>query len=403
MENTMFPKDFVVGGLHCGVAKKKEKKDLALFYSRRPAVAAAMFTGNLVKAAPVLVSARHLDADRPVRAIVANSGCANACTGTPGLNDAEQMCRYVAGAAGIAAGEVLVGSTGVIGRRLPMAKVQRGIRTLWSDIAAGHHDPAAATAAIMTTDTVPKTAQRTITAGGRTINIWGCVKGSGMIHPDLKPHATMLCFILTDAVIGRSELAAALRHAVDESFNCVTVDSDTSTNDTVAVLANGAAENARLKKGTAACAQFARALDAVCLDLAKMIAADGEGATHAIEIAVRGAADDRAAKKIAATIATSPLVKTAIFGKDANWGRVIAAAGRAGVPIDPAKVEIFLGDVRVARRGMDAGFSEARVRKVLERREIAITVDLHMGRGRATYYTCDYSFDYIKINANYRT
>jgi glutamate N-acetyltransferase/amino-acid N-acetyltransferase len=224
-----------------------------------------------------------------------------------------------------------------------------------------------------------------------------------MIHPDLKPHATMLCFILTDAVIGRSELAAALRHAVDESFNCVTVDSDTSTNDTVAVLANGAAENARLKKGTAACAQFARALDAVCLDLAKMIAADGEGATHAIEIAVRGAADDRAAKKIAATIATSPLVKTAIFGKDANWGRVIAAAGRAGVPIDPAKVEIFLGDVRVARRGMDAGFSEARVRKVLERREIAITVDLHMGRGRATYYTCDYSFDYIKINANYRT
>lgn len=399
----MLPKDFLVGGIHCGIAKKKDKKDLALFYSKRPAVASAMFTANLVKAAPILVSAEHLEASGCMRAIIANSGCANACTGFPGKRDAEEMCRMVAEQAGIRPAEVLVASTGVIGRSLPMACLPKGIRALWKAVANGKNDAAAAAEAILTTDTVTKTAARRISAGGSEINIWGCVKGAGMVHPDLKPHATMLGFILTDAAIERKDMDTAFRSAVEDSFNCVTVDGDTSTNDTVFLLANGAAENAKLKKGTAAYAEFARALAAVCLDLARMIAADGEGATHFVEIEVRGAADGHAAKKIASAIATSPLVKTAIFGEDANWGRIIAVAGRAGVPIDPAAVDIYIGNILVARHGMATDFSEAKARKVLGQKDIKVVLDLNMGNGRATYYTCDFSIDYVKINANYRT
>jgi len=399
----MFPKDFLVGGTHCGIAKKKDKKDMALFYSKRPAVAAAMFTANLVKAAPVLVSAGHLDKSAHIRAVVANSGCANACTGSRGKQDAEEMCRIVAEQAGVKAAEVLVASTGVIGRNLPMARLPKGIRALWNTVAAGRNDSRAAAEAIMTTDTFAKTAARTINADGSEITVWGCVKGSGMIHPDLKPHATMLGFILTDAVIGRKELDAALRHAVGASFNCVTVDGDTSTNDSVIVLANGAAGNAPLKKGKTPYAVFSSALDAVCLDLARMIATDGEGATHLIEIEVRQASNDRDAKKIAAVVATSPLVKTAIFGKDANWGRIIAAVGRAGVTINPSLIDIYLGDIMVARHGMGTDFSESKALKVLEQKDIKISIDLNMGKGQAKYYTCDYSIDYIKINANYRT
>lgn len=399
----MLPKEFSAGGLHCGIAKKKGKKDLALFVSRRPCVCAAMFTRNLVKAAPVLVSQDHLKSGGSVRAVVANSGCANACTGIEGRRDAEAMCHAAARYAGVQPREVLVASTGVIGRRLPMAKVQKGIAAAWRMIADGRSDEHAAVEAIMTTDTCKKISSRKITVGGKTVTVWGCVKGSGMIHPDLALHATMLSFILTDACVAPRDLKAALENAVDNSFNCVTVDGDTSTNDTVIVMANGAAGNSELRKGREGYAAFAKALAEVCLDLAKMIAADGEGANHFVEITVRGAQDPTAARKVAATIATSPLVKTAIFGKDANWGRILAAAGRAGVKIYPEKADIYLGGILVARRGMGTDFSEAKAKKVLEKKDLAIVVDLHQGSGQAIYYTCDYSLDYIKINANYRT
>jgi glutamate N-acetyltransferase/amino-acid N-acetyltransferase len=399
----MLPKDFIAGGLHCGIAKKKEKKDLALFFSRRPCAAAAMFTRNLVKAAPVLVSEGRLKDTRSMRAVVANSGCANACTGARGMRDADEMCRCAAKALGVRSAEVLVASTGVIGRYMPMANVRSGIATAGKELAAGKGNEVSAVEAIMTTDTRRKVSSRKLTIGGKTVTVWGCVKGSGMIHPDLALHATMLCFILTDAAIAVPDLAAALAPAVTTSFNCVTVDGDTSTNDTVVVLANGAAGNKELKKGKAGYKEFSKTLADICLDLAKMIAADGEGATHFVEIDVRGAEDDSAARKIAVTIATSPLVKTAIFGKDANWGRILAAAGRAGVAIDPDNVDIYLGGLLVARHGLGTDFSEAVAKKILEKRDITVIVDLNGGKGRAKYYTCDYSIDYIKINANYRT
>ncbi|MHB9154908.1 MAG: bifunctional glutamate N-acetyltransferase/amino-acid acetyltransferase ArgJ, partial [Endomicrobiales bacterium] len=332
----MLPKGFAALGMHSGIAKKKGKKDLAVFYSHVPAVAAGMLTTNLVKAAPVLASAARLGKKDGVCAIVANSGNANACTGARGKKDAEQMCAVAAGELGVGAGRVLVASTGVIGRFLPMERVVRGIRDIAAELRSGLSDETSATQAIMTTDTFPKVSRRVVRLGGRTITVWGCAKGSGMIHPSLSGlHATMFCFILTDAAVSRPCLGKALDAAVSASFNCVTVDGDTSTNDTVFALANGAAGNAPLRGAGREYDAFSRALAGVCLDLAKLIAKDGEGATRLVEIEVRSAANADASKKIASTIATSPLVKTAVFGNDANWGRIIAAAGRAGVRFNP--------------------------------------------------------------------
>lgn len=397
----MLPKGFKAQGLHCGVAKKKEKKDLAVFCSDVPAACAGMFTKNLAKAAPVIVSAGRLEKNGAVRAIVANSGNANACTGARGLRDAEDMCAAAAKALGIVPGEVLVASTGVIGRFLPVEKIRKGIGDLSALLKDGS-DEDAAVRAIMTTDTFPKTAARKIRIGGKTVTVWGCAKGAGMIHPDLTAlHATMFAFILTDAAVRASVLKRCLPEAVEKSFNCVSVDGDTSTNDTVFLLANGASGAAvRDAKDSNV---FSDALEGVCLDLAKMMARDGEGATRLVEIEVKGARTAAAAKKIAATIATSPLVKTAVFGRDANWGRILAAAGRAGVPFKPEAVDIFIGTIPVARRGMAVRFSEAAAKKYLSRDAVKLTLDLNQGRAGSTYYTCDLTFDYIKINASYRS
>jgi glutamate N-acetyltransferase / amino-acid N-acetyltransferase len=300
--------------------------------------------------------------------------------------------------------EVLVASTGVIGQNLPLEKLKQGLRKLAPPVLKGKSDAKSAVEAIMTTDLMPKTARREVMIDKRKITIWGCVKGAGMIHPVLKPlHATMLAFIFTDAAITPFALDKALRPASEKTFNCVSVDGDTSTNDTVLILANGAALNKTISDRDKNLGIFEAALTGVCLDLAKMIAADGEGATKFVEIEVRNADTERNAKKVAETIATSPLVKTAVFGCDANWGRIIAAAGRAGVKFNPEKVDIYFDRLLVARRGGPAGFSEAKALKILKRDKVRIVVDLHQGRQSAKYFTCDFSYDYVKINGSYRS
>ena len=400
----MFPKRFNAGGIEAGISRKKAKKDIAVFYSEVPAQCAAMFTNNLVKAAPVLLSQKHIDIVPHVRAVVANSGCANACTGRRGLRDAERMCEITASRWGVSTEEVLVASTGVIGQFLPMDNIDTGITDLIHAMRAKKGNPVDAAAAILTTDTVVKVAQAAIIAGGKKVTIWGCAKGSGMIHPDLGiPHATMLAFILTDAAIERGLLEEALVVAADNSFNCISVDGDTSTNDSVFVLANGAAANPLITRPGRDLAAFSVALQKVCLELSKKIVLDGEGATKLAEIEVRGAADDADARKIASVIATSPLVKTALFGNDANWGRILAACGRAGVAFEPQNVSISIGGMIVAENGMAKKFSEQRAKRLLSKKNVRIVVDLRKGGGRAVYYTCDFSFDYVKINASYRS
>lgn len=400
----MLPKGFAAAGLHCGIAKKKKKKDLALFYSLYPAVASGMFTSNLVKAAPVLISQKHLRNGKNFRAIIANSGCANACTGQRGKADAEAMCSATAKLLGIQTGEVLNASTGVIGQFLPMSKIQAGLKKIAPQILKGKSIESSAVEAIMTTDTVPKVARREAIIDKRKINIWGCAKGAGMIHPSLKPfHATMLSFVMTDAAITPYALDKALKGAVENSFNCVSVDGDTSTNDTLLILANGAALNKQITDGDKNSRIFEEALTEVCMDLAKMLAKDGEGATKFIEIEVKNADTEKNARKIAETIATSPLVKTAVFGNDANWGRVMAAAGRAGAKINPDKVDVSFGKMMVARRGAAVNFSEKKALKILKEKKVKITLDLHQGKKSSKYYTCDFSYGYVRENASYRS
>jgi glutamate N-acetyltransferase / amino-acid N-acetyltransferase len=408
----MFPKNFIVNGIHCGIAKKAEKKDLALFYSKQKANAAGVFTSNLVKAAPVTVSIRNLNkSSSNIRAIVANSGCANACTGKKGLKDADLECSQAAGLLGLSSENVLVASTGVIGAYLPMDKVIPGIDALADMIRNENNDPMAAIESIMTTDTKIKMSSGSFAIGSKKANIWACVKGAGMIHPDLRQfppdrralHATMFCFVLTDAAVSPKLLSTALKNSVEDSFNCVSVDGDTSTNDTVIVLANGSAGNALIDKQGANYSVFEKALKAVCLDLAKQMAADGEGANHFVEIEVRNAKDKASAKKIASTVATSPLVKTAIFGTDANWGRILGAVGRAGVTIDPNNIDVYFGKLKVCQNSKKTNFSEALAKKLLSKKEIKIIIDLKQGKQSSKYYTCDFSLDYVKINADYRS
>ena len=400
------PRGFHASGIRSGISKDASKPDLALFYSERAAAAAAVFTKNVVQAAPVLLSRSHVRRGR-ARAILANSGCANACTGRRGLADARLETKALAAALSgegrtpVRPEEVLVASTGLIGSFLPMKKVAAGIRSLGSAMGLGGRtrSPAgvrAAVKAIMTTDRVPKTAGRTFLRGA--CRVWGCAKGAGMIHPDM---ATMLAFIFTDARLPSGKLGRALRSAVRPSFNSLSVDGDTSTNDSVYLLANGM--SGRSIASARDLAGFQAALSEVCASLARQIARDGEGATKFVEVSVRGARSDRDARRAAETIATSPLVKTALFGRDANWGRVMAAAGRSGARFDPDRAEVFFGPVRVAKNGRAAPFSESRARRVLGGRTVPVTVDFHGGAGRARYLTCDLSFDYVKINAEYRT
>ncbi len=390
------PKGYLAGTARCGL--KKAGEDLAIIFSERPAVAAAVFTQNLAQAAPVLVSKEHLRF-RSHRAIVVNSGGANACTGEPGLADARKTASIVADYFNCDVQEVLIASTGVIGVRLDLAKLESGIRTATAELSRANG--ARVAEAIMTTDTRPKRAGKSLRLGGRPVTIAGVAKGAGMIHPNM---ATLLSFVTTDAAISKSALQAALKIAVSQSFNRISVDGDTSTNDTLAILANGAAENPPIAKANGSDFDlFTRALTEVCRDLAIQVARDGEGAKKLITIRVRQAPSEKEAHKIAETIATSPLVKTAIAGEDANWGRILAAAGRSGAKFDVSKVDIKIGNLAVARRGGGLKFDEARALEILKRDEVTITVDLHQGSAEVTEWTCDMTEGYIRINADYRS
>ncbi|MGA1367393.1 MAG: bifunctional glutamate N-acetyltransferase/amino-acid acetyltransferase ArgJ [Blastocatellia bacterium] len=398
------PKGFLAGTARSGL--KKAGQDLAIVFSEVPAVAAAVFTTNVVQAAPVLLSKRHLRAAAH-RIFVINAGCANACTGDEGLADAEETARLVAEYFHCDDREVLVASTGVIGVRLDMQKVYAGLREATANLSRENGWQVAE--AIMTTDTRPKRAQRTVTLPGEPpsykpghrATIAGIAKGSGMIHPMM---ATLLSLVTTDAAIGKAPLQQALREAVRTTFNRVSIDGDTSTNDTLAILANGAAGNDLITDAShPGYGPFVEALTDVCRQLAIQVARDGEGARKLITLRVKGAPSERAAERIAATIATSPLVKTAIAGEDANWGRILAAAGRSGIRFDPTLVDVWLGSLPVARQGRGLPFDEDAALAILRRDEVTLTLDLHQGEAEVTAWTCDLTEDYIRINADYRS
>lgn len=391
------PRGFVAAGIHCGV--KKARKDLALLLSAVPATTAATFTTNRVVAAPLMVTKENLERSRMTRAVVVNSGNANACTGERGMADARLMALTAGEALGLHPGEVLVSSTGVIGQYLPIERVCEGIRTAALALSAGGGTDAAE--AIRTTDTFTKEIAVRTTVAGVPVMIGGMAKGSGMIAPNM---ATMLAFVTTDAAAGPELLERTLREVVDRSFNRISVDGETSTNDMVTLQANGQAGNAPLTTTTdEGYAAFREALEHVLVKLSKMIVVDGEGATKFIEINVQGAADERTAVQAARAVANSALVKTALHGEDANWGRILAALGYSGVAFDPAAVEIRFGDLPVLRKNYQIDFSEERAKEILSRREITITIGLHQGSAAASFWTCDLSGEYVAINANYRT
>ncbi len=378
--------------------KKPGRLDLALIYSEVPAFCAALFTNNKVKAAPVLLGQERVNGGT-CQAIVVNSGNANACTGVPGLENARETARLVADELGIPENQVIPSSTGVIGQPLPMDRVRESVPGLASALGRGTLDDVAR--AIMTTDTFPKLVQRQGKAGGKSYTIAGVAKGAGMIRPDM---ATMLAFLMTDASVSPDFLQSAFKEAVDLSFNCITVDGDTSTNDTALIMANGMALTPQLNGFCEDSAGFASLLGEVTLELAKSIVKDGEGATKFVEIHLCGAVHHADARKAAMAVANSPLVKTAFFGQDANWGRILAAVGYSGAEVDQSRVELSFDDVRMVAGGLFVGGdAEKRGSAVLQKPEFRVTIDLGLGNGSATVYTSDLSYEYVKINADYRT
>ena len=386
---------FKTAGVSCGL-KKNGRKDLGLIYSEVPANVAGLFTQNRVQAAPVLLDRQRIT--RGVcRALIVNSGIANCCTGEQGMRDAIQMAGFAAAGLGVAEDEVLVSSTGVIGDPLPVEKIQVAMPALINALhGEGIHDLAEA---IMTTDTVPKVISRRGELDGAVFTVTGVAKGSGMICPDM---ATMLCFVMTDVQASPGLLKEMLEAAVDRSLNRITVDGDTSTNDTVLLMANG--QSGAEVLNDAQRDVFQPVLDDVLIALAKWLIKDGEGATKLVEIVVTGAGSDMEARRIADTVANSNLTKTALFGEDANWGRILAAVGRAGVAVEPEKTDIRFGPVLMVQNGMGCGTSaEVEVTKVLKQSEFDITIDLKSGKGHASVFTCDFSIDYVKINADYRS
>ncbi len=394
------PRGFSFSSVACGL--KKSGLDLGLLVSETPAVAAAMFTTNRVQAAPVRLSQSYLRRSRRnMRAVVVNSGNANCCTGSDGYAASEATSRKVSQElAALDPSQVLVCSTGVIGLPLRVEKILKAVPDLVRARSGKAEAFAQFTRAIMTTDTRPKWAAANCRIGGKTVRILGCCKGAGMIQPNM---ATMLAFLATDAAISPSLLSRALRGAVAGTFNAITVDGDTSTNDTVAILANGESGARKIASANADFKTFCAALEKVCRTLALKIVEDGEGAQRVIEIEVRGAPSDRAATQIARTIANSPLVKTALAGADPNWGRILAAAGRAGVPFDFELVDIKLAGILVCRRGGEHPFSERVAHKKMLAKYVPIVVDMHSGKGTARMWTCDFTGEYVNINASYRT
>jgi len=387
---------FRAAGLHCGI-KKNGLADLALLVADRPCAAAAAFTRNRFPAPPLQVTRRHLRGG-VAQAVVINSGNANAFTGDGGLRDAEAMAGAAAEKLGIPTRQVLVASTGVIGVRLSVDTITAAMPALVARLS--RHRGHEAAEAIRTTDTFTKEVAVSGRVGRAEVQIGGMAKGSGMIHPNM---ATMLAFLTTDIHMPTPLLRRALRQAVDGTFNAITVDGETSTNDMVLCLANGQSA-AKIGAAGSAFQQFVALLTDACEALAKMVAQDGEGATKRIEIIVTGAKDDRSARRVAMAVAKSPLVKTAFFGEDANWGRIVAAIGNAGIPVDPNKIDLTFGAVALVRRGAYLGAAaETAASLYLKGQDLRLTIGLSAGPGRATVWTCDLSDDYVKINAAYRT
>ena len=393
-------KGFKANGIHCGIRKNHPKKDLALIISDVPATAAAVYTTNLVKGAPLTVTKNNI-ADGKAQAVICNSGNANTCNAN-GIEIAEGMCKLVEKATGVKASDVVVASTGVIGQPLSLEPIEGGM----NELAAGLSCKGGSTAAeaIMTTDTVSKEIAVEFTLGGKTCRMGGMAKGSGMIHPNM---ATMLVFITTDAAISKDMLQKALSNDIQSTFNMLSVDGDTSTNDMVTVLANGMADNPEITKTDADFATFMGALNSVTVALCKMIAGDGEGATKLLECVATGAETMEAARISAKSVICSSLLKSAMFGADANWGRVLCAIGYSGADVDVSKVGVSFnsaaGTVEVCRNGAGVPFSEELAKKVLLEKEIEIAITLGNGPYSATAWGCDLTYDYVKINGDYRT
>lgn len=393
-------KGFTASGIHCGIRKKHSKRDLALIASAVPAHAAAVYTTNLVKGAPLTVTKQHI-ADGTAQAIICNSGNANTCNAN-GVEIAGRMSALVGAALGIAPEDVVVASTGVIGQPLDITPIADGIPALIAGLSA--ENGAAAAEAIMTTDTVPKEIAVEFTLGGKTCHLGGIAKGSGMIHPNL---ATMLVFLTTDAAISAEMLRKALSTDVQNTFNMVSIDGDTSTNDMVTILANGMAGNAEITADGADFAAFMQALNTVTVHLCRCIAADGEGATRLLECRVTGAKDVPTAKTVAKSVVCSSLLKAAMFGADANWGRVLCAIGYSGADVDVTAVDVAFrsarGTIPVCENGAGVPFSEELAKEILLEKEIEILVSAGAGEGSATAWGCDLTYDYVKINGDYRT
>ncbi len=392
-------KGFTASGVHCGIRKNKTKRDLALIYSEVPASAAAVYTQNLVKGAPLTVTKNNIE-NGIARAVICNSGNANTCNAN-GIEIAEETCKLLGRELGISATDVVVASTGVIGQPLDITPIAKGIPALVAGLGA-HSDLACE--GIMTTDTKRKEIAFSFTAGGKTCRIGGIAKGSGMIHPNM---ATMLVFVTTDCAISPKMLQKALSKDVQTSFNMVSVDGDTSTNDMVSVLANGEAKNPEITCEGEDFSSFCEALHAVTSDLCRKIAGDGEGATKLLECKVDGGKTEELAKVVAKSVICSSLLKAAMFGADANWGRVLCAIGYAGVDVDVEKVDVAFrsckGEILVCKNGAGVPFLEEKAKEILLESEIEILVSLNDGEGKAVAWGCDLTYDYVKINGDYRT
>ena len=392
------PVGYSYAGIHAGL--KKRKKDMALIVSDRMATSAAAFTTNVVKAAPVIYDMGILKGGK-AQAILVNSGNANACTGTRGLEDAGHSAALIAHELGIPEDAVFVSSTGVIGVPLDMERIEGGIKELATSLG---DDPIPAAEAILTTDTKTKLASVEVEIDGKSVTISGMAKGSGMIHPNM---ATMLCFIITDATIGHEALQKLLGKGICDSFNMISVDGDTSTNDSVIVLANGASGCGEIEEGSTAYAAFAAAFDQVLGELARQIVKDGEGASRFIEMRVTGASSKADARTLARAVISSSLVKAAFFGADANWGRILCAMGYSGASFNPDLVDLdFIsakGKIRVLEGGVPLPFDEDEAKAILLEKEVAVLADCHQGDGEAVAWGCDLTYDYVKINGDYRS
>ena len=395
-QGVTFAKGFTAAGVKAGI-KKSGNLDVAVIYTKTQAVVAGTFTQNKVAAAPVYVS-KEVVATGTAHAIVANAGCANACTGQQGLDDAHKMAQIAADELGVNADDVIVGSTGVIGVNLPMDKLEAGIKDAVANLSADGSDNAGR--AIITTDTHSKSVTCEFELSGKTVRMGAIAKGSGMIRPNM---ATMLCYITTDIAIDQALLQKAVSACVEKSFNMISVDGDMSTNDMVIVLANGEANNAKITEENADYQIFFDKLMMLCTELAKQIAADGEGASKFLTINVKGAKSFADAKTVGMAIANSPLVKTAFFGEDPNWGRVICAVGYSGADMVPEKTVVKFGGITIFANGTGATYDEKALAHVMKEKDIVIDIELNMGQEDATVWSCDLSYEYVKINGEYHT